>query len=509
VADLPDADNPSRIARLVAEAVATTQQRLAPMQTQLRDEFLSRWREDHEADAAQLARSVLGELAQHPDLPPEARPVFDLLTKPEHQTQAVLTVLGVYPIVSAFVMAAVQPYVQDIANLSWSHHTSQPLSPAEAALAALRGNWTAEQARTEAALSGIDGSRFDILELNTGEPPGLQQLLEAFRRGIIKEDRLVRGIRQSRVRNEWVDVIEALRFAPVNVGEVLAGAVQNHLTPADARERIAQAGVDPANFDWLFATHGRPPGVVELGELVNRGEMSDDDWSQAVRESDIKDKYIPFLRALRRRLMPERTVVSAVRQGVLTADEGLTHLRALGFSDADAHTLVSEASSTKTTHIRQISESQTLNLYAQRLIDKPSAVARLTTLGYTSDEITLVVALADHEHHARFQAAALNRVHTLFVAHKITATEVATDLDKIGYDASDRADLVELWTAERDANVRTLTEAQLQGLAARDQITFAEFIAETVAMGYSRKDARRLYFLAFPATKQPTNVPAV
>lgn len=502
-------NTPTPKSGILTDALEAVWHRLAPHRAAATDAMLDKWLEGHEDDAVAIARGVLSGVASHPDMPPEAAPIFDLLLRPEHQTQAILTVLGVYPIVSAFVMAAVGPFVQDIANTAWSAHTSQPLSPAEVALASLRGAMSDDDAAKEATLSGLNRQRFDILQLNTGEPPGLMQLLEAYRRGYIDQARLVRGIKQSRVRNEWVDVVEKLRFAPVSAGEVLAGLVQGHLELGDAADRLEQAGIDPSNLGWLYETHGRPPGVVELGALVNRGEMTVELWEQAVRESDIKNKYIPYLNALRRRLMPERTVVSAIRQGVITVEDGKERLRHLGFGESDVDALAGEASSTKVAHVKELSESQTMSAYAQRLISKAQATVRLAVLGYTPDEIALVIELGDHAHHARFQEAGISRVHAMFVAHKIDASAAAVDLDKIGMDHDARADLITLWTAEREANVQTLTLAQLQGLAHRGRIGFASYMERVVKLGWSKDDARATYFLAFPPSDQPKDVPEV
>lgn len=505
----PPGEAPQRFAHVAADAFERIYHRLAPARAAARDEAISAWLEGHEADAAALARQVLSDVALHPDMPAEAKPVFEMLLRPEHQTQAILTVLGVYPIVSAFVGAAVQPFVQDIANLAWSHHTSLPLSPAEAALALLRGAIPRDEALSEAAQWGVDSHRFDVLELNTGEPPGIGSLQEALRRGLIDAETFAHGVRQSRVRNEWIDLLVKLRYVPVGAGEVLAGAVQGHLDEADARHRISLAGVDPVNYEWLYETHGRPPGVVELGHLVNRGEMDEATWEQAVRESDIKNKYIPFLAKLHRQIMPMRTVVSSVRHAVLTPAEGEHKLRELGYNAADAHTLVSEASSSKTTHVKQLSEAQVLRLYADRLISKAQATVRLQALTFSPDEITLILELADYEHHARLQAAGISKVHAQYVAHKIDATAASTSLDKIGVDSEARADLLKVWAIERGATVHVLTLAQMQGLAHREVWKFETFIAHVVQLGYSKGDARLLYFLAFPPSDQPKHVPEV
>jgi hypothetical protein len=333
--------------------------------------------------------------------------------------------------------------------------------------------------------------------------------LEAYRRHIIDRARLERGIKQSRVRNEWIDVVEALRYAPVSAGEVLAGLVQGHLELGDATERIAQAGVDPSNMGWLYETHGRPPGVVELGELVNRGEMAEAEWEQAVRESDIKNKYIPFLAKLHRRLMPERTVVSAVRQGVLTPEQGFDRLRKLGLDESDSHVLIAEASSVKTAHTKELSESQTIALYADRLISREQARTRLAHINLLPDEIDLLLALSDHAHHAKLQTAGITRVHGMYVQHKIDKATASTDLDKIGLDSHARDDLLAVWTAEREAAVKVLTLAEMQGLAHRKLWDYSTFTKHVIALGYDKADARWLYFLSFPPSQVPKDVPAL
>src|SRR5437016_1773294 len=74
-----------------------------------------------------------------------------------------------------------------------------PLSPADAALAVLRGNMSQGQGDKVAAENGLTAEQFQTLVDNTGEPLGLMELLEAHRRGFIDDARLTRGIIQSRV----------------------------------------------------------------------------------------------------------------------------------------------------------------------------------------------------------------------------------------------------------------------------------------------------------------------
>lgn len=459
--------------------------------------------EEHEAELSAMVRPMLSSVADHPDTPAAVRDVLHAITAPEHQTQFFTALFAVRAIVDQFVFAAIAPLVQEVSNKVWPLDPNIPASPADAALGVLRNNISHAEGAAIAETTGIGADAFKLLVDNTGEPPGIGTMQEALRRDIVKEDRFTRAVLQSRVRDEWVDVLLKLRYAPPPIGEVLAGAVQNHLDKSTAQRMVAEAGISPDNFGWLYETHGRPPGVVELGELVNRGEMLERDWQQAIRESDIKDKYIPALNLLRRRIPPERTIVSAIRQGVLPAADGIRKLMELGFDHADAAMLASEATATKHQATRDLAQGQIVRLYSERLMSRADAHTHLMSLGFDTHEADFLLALADHARDERFTNAAINRVHAQYVGHRIDAKTAQSDLQQLGLEPTARADLLKLWTDERAANVRVLSVAELQGAVRRQLITHAEFRDAIVALGYSLKDVPILYGLAYPPTQTP------
>lgn len=467
------------------------------------DALFTKILEEHEADLAAFAAPLLQRMAEHPDVSQVVKDALQVIIAPQHQTQFFTALFAVHSIIDQFVSAAIAPLVQEVSNRAWPHDPNLPLSPAEAALAVIRGHLSEHDAEVQSEMNGLGADNFRVMVANTGEPPGLAALQEALRRGYIDVERFTQGLLQSRVRNEWLDVMLKLRYSPVSPGEVLAGLVQGHLTLPDAMSRIDQAGINPDNIGWLYETHGRPPGVVELGQLVNRGEMPEDLWEQAVRESDIKNKYIPFLKLLHRRLMPERTVVSAIRQSVLTPAEGVKKLQQLGFDAADSATLASEATAAKKAIQKDLTQAQVVKLYTERLMPKPKAEELITGLGYDASEVAFILALADHDRHMRMQTSAINRVHALYVRYHKTKAETSAALDAIGVDSSGRDDLLSLWSDERDANVQVLTLAQCEGLVRRGIFTPDQFVDRAKALGYTQADGRKLYFLAFTAADQP------
>lgn len=503
---MPDEAAHEATAPLVAAAEAAIKRAHAENvahSTAARDESLTQWLEAFEAEHAGVLQRVLTGVLAHPDMPTVFRDVLGGISNPVHQTQVLLGLVSVGSIVSQFVGAAIAPEVQAVSNVAWSANPDAPLPPAEVALAVLKGWLDEGSAQKEAELSGVNASRFATMLKITGEPPGPQELMEALRRGYIDRDRFATGIKESRIRPEWLDVLYKLRISPLPMGTAVAAAVEGHITLGELANRLNQVGLDPADAELIYNTAGRPPGTFELAELVNRGELSEADLIQAVRESDIKNKYIPSLIKLRRKIPPMRSIVAAMHQGVLSPADGVRKLMQLGYNAEDAAIFAKEAANLKHATNKQLSLGMIHTAYTQRLITKAQAQKLIAALGYDANEVGFILALADHERHVKFQQAAITRVHSRYVAHRITRADAVAAIGKIGVDPAGRDDLLALWDDERAANTPVLSLSQLDGMIHRGVITQAVYQNHVLALGYPKEYVPLLYALAWPPTKKP------
>lgn len=471
--------------------------------TEAGNENLTQWLEAFEGEHAAVLQAVLPEVINHPDMPQSVRDVLAGLTTPAHQTQVLLGMAAVYAIVSAFVNAVIAPMTTEVASAAYSVKSTVPLSPAEMARAVVRGWVDQSTAAKEASLSGVNGDRFGVMVNNTGNPPGLASLMEALRRGIIDDATFDHGVRESDVRPEWTPTLHALRYSPPPPSTAIAAAVQGHLSKEDSAHRISQAGIDPANFGWLFETAGRPPGIMELEQLLNRGEIDVATMEQAIRESDIKDKYIPLILRLRRKIPPMRTVVAAVHQGVLSEADGVRKLMELGYDATDAAMLAKEGTNLKHAATKNLSASAIHALYAQRMIPAAKATELLGLLGYDATEVGFLMALADHERAVKAQTSAVQRVHTRYVAYRLSRTDAINALNKIGVDSHGRDDLIGAWDDERAANAPVLTLGQLDRMIVKDYISQTLYRDHLRQLGYPDSQIPLLYKIAYPPTKKP------
>lgn len=364
-----------------------------------------------------------------------------------------------------------------------------PLSPADLADMVVRGIKTQAEAAVMAAESGVDASDFDSLVLDTGEPLALQQLLEAYRRGFINRDRLDRGIRQGRTRNEWIDVAERLRFSPMSVADAVNSVVQNHMDAATGNAISEQNGLEPGSFDILLQTAGEPLSRTEMQELYNRGLVTREQVDQSQRESRLKDKYIPYSFELHRRIMPVNYVQRALRYGVIAHDVAVRAVMDNGFNKDDAEVLVASGSAEKIQTFKNRVVSAVEIAYEENTISEQAAKSMVTSLGFDDSEAAFIVQAAGFRRDARIVNQAIGLIHGRYVQHRLSRQQASNDLDSAGVPAAQRDFMFRLWDIEYAAHSRTLTEPQVIRAMKKSTITPENALQRLLDMGYSQDDA--------------------
>ena len=380
------------------------------------------------------------------------------------------------------------------------------LSPADLALSVLRGETDYSLARDYAAQLGIIEPDFQTLIGNTGEPPGLMQLLEAYRREIIPRDRLERGIKQSRVRDEWIDVVEALRFQRMSAADAVDAAVQGHLDQDQAKAAVARAGLDPADFDVLYENAGSPIGLVEMLELLNRGEMTQAEVIQGIKESHYKDKYIPFILKRRRQLIPYRTINTIVEHGVRDKAWAIKYLMDLGYTQDDADALVATSASSKTVKAKELTEAQILDAYKTRNLTRAQAHEALVGIRYDRHDADVILAVTDSALAQAEQGRAISAVRSSYLADRVTEQDASGELDRLHVLADARDQLLRDWKVEKAGIVKTLTPTEIADAVKYQIWDFDQAAGKLRSLGYSHNDA--IVFLGVKLHGLPAGVTA-
>ena len=374
----------------------------------------------------------------------------------------------------------------------WAQTQHVPISPADAALAVLRGNMPLDQAYTVAAQYGMLPPDFDIIVGNTGEPPGPEQLLEASRRGFIDQARLAQGIAESRIRNDWLDVMEKLAYSPITTADAVNAVVQNHLTQAQGEAIASQNGLEPGNFATLVETAGSPLSRTEMEQLYNRGEATQAQVYQALDESRLKPKYNDLAFKLSTRLLQPSELSDMVLWGALSHADAAAEAAKLGYDAKSATALIDSAINKKLESDRTTVVTAIEVLYEDNAISEADASAQIARLGFSPEEVTFKLQAAELKRHTKLISTGLTAIRSKFLAHHVNQGEASSLIDAMGIPHQQRDAMLQLWQIERDANVAQLTEAQIIKALKVGTITSDDALTRLVNKGYLEADANIL-----------------
>lgn len=406
--------------------------------------------------------------------------------------------LFVWAVLAELIRALGAPLFQEFTQLVNALDPIQALAVADAVDAVVKGHLNREQGAFEAAKSGIDGQHFDVLVAAAGQPPGLEFLLEAWRRQFIPRSgtgaesvSLEQGIRDSRLHNKWIDVIEKMGFRPIAVSDAIDAWVEGQISEAEARAICYENGISADSATILFHTRGRPPSPTELNVLFKRGlipmeGVGPDQTSvqQGIFEGATKDKWWRLLADLAEYVPPPRTVTALIREGVLTDQEGLDELRRSGLPDQLAGQYVAAAHHQKTQTERELAKTDILELYAAHLIAADQAKGALKLLGYNAEDQGFLLAYTDFKTNKARIDALVSRIRTFYIGRRLGDNAARGALSALGLDSGAIDGLLRDWHVVRASNVKTLTEAQVANAFHRKIIDQPTAINELLAMGY-------------------------
>lgn len=212
-------------------------------------------------------------------------------------------------------------------------------------------------------------------------------------------------------------------------------------------------------------------------------------FEQAFLEGPWRNKWEPAWRRLAEYLPPPRTVTALQREGVITKAQALELYQKTGLSLELATAYVASASITKTQAAHDLTRSDVVTLYKDRLIAPAEAKSMLEALRYDAVDAEYLLAMADFQRDAKLLTANVSKLHTQYVGRKITKTAAQKVLTDLAVPADQIADIFKHWDIDKSINVKQLTESQIVMAWYRNIIDFDEASAELQSIGYSAYDA--------------------
>lgn len=367
--------------------------------------------------------------------------------------------------------------------------SQQVVSIADAALAVLRGNITHTEGVEIAAANGFSETQFEILIGNTGEPPGVMDMLGMFRRGIIDQATLERGILESRLRDEWIPHILAYRFQPMTTADAIDAFVQNHIDQARLATVAEENGLRAEDLQPLVDTAGEPLSKTEMLTLFKRGEVTAEQVKQALRESRLKDKYVDTALLLARAIPPLFTIRQLISSGSITDAEAARLLAEDGYEQSLITAIIHSAHKQKTAKVRTVTEGMLSELYQEQAISGETFISELVAFGYTKAEAEQIKQIDDWRIAKVNRDQAITHLRSQYVGGKIDEHLVQGELDALLVPSDMRDKLLADWNLEIKATVKLLSEAQIVNAWSLSLMTLNDAIAALTHLGYTEHNA--------------------
>lgn len=218
-----------------------------------------------------------------------------------------------------------------------------------------------EWGHTEASYTGFNTGRIDAAIQSRITAPAAGTLIQLLRRKAITSDDVVAGLVKAKLPPQWHDPILGLQHKPLAPSQI-ATAIHRNIIPAPdliVREpprtegrvpQVPQSTIDPVtSAEWsgldseqlrvLVGITGLPLSLTEMLQLLNRGEVTEDDVRRAVAQSNTRNEYMDVALGLRRRLLTPHDYAELQLRGFLKSAERDAGAALSGMEPADAQLL--------------------------------------------------------------------------------------------------------------------------------------------------------------------------
>lgn len=253
------------------------------------------------------------------------------------------------------------PVLQELENTTWAAYPNKPPPAVTLASGVAQGQVDEHTAREWAKETGFgDAAMTALIDIaNTG--PALGLAYAAWRRDQLTDAEFTTALKRTGLEEQWFSALRALKTVPLEPAEI-AKAVHRGIMaddgllvaappttpgkvpavpPSDISPvtEASWSGFDQERLRILVGNAGLPPGIVQMLQLLNRGEITEDDFLRGVGESNLRNEWGPAILALRRHLLTPHEYEEAALRGIITNAEADAGAGLSGMEPGDAQLL--------------------------------------------------------------------------------------------------------------------------------------------------------------------------
>lgn len=383
------------------------------------------------------------------------------------------------------------------------------LIPAEPLIEALFKNPDTEFDVTEVLNKlGIEDNLQELLKIagtNVLGPDGIQQ---AYLRGEIDDTQLRTMLHANRLGDESIELLKKLYEIIPPVQDIITMAVREVFSP-DIIAKFGQMQDFPPEFGawakkqgltefWAknyWAAHWSLPSPLQAFEMLHRGVIDSNELDTLLRALDIMPYWRDKLTKIAYNPLTRVDVRRMFDHGVLDESGVFKAYKDVGYNDENAGLMTEFTKKFVADPERNLTKADILSLFKKRGLTETEAVQRLMSIGYNEDTAWLLLYRAMFEVESAMKSKAVSSVRKLYVAGKITESEVVSNLAGYNMAANEINQYLEVWDLDRLDKVRNLTVKDIERFYKQEVITIEETMTELRELGYNMQDSQRFVTL--------------
>jgi hypothetical protein len=240
----------------------------------------------------------------------------------------------------------IRPLLQELANETWATATAagvgKPLGPELAAEIVAEDVEKHAYGVQQAGEAGYTQAEFDAVLGAVLNAPGLGELFETWRRGLIDDAAFEHGLRKAKLEPRWDAPLKALKLRLLSSDELANAQQQEFISEARANEEAALQGVTAERQQIRFRLAGLPPGVETALQMLRRKIIDVATFRQIVAEGHTKTKYTDDLLALEQVVLGAQTYAGLHLRGWIDESAMVAGGELTGYTQAQMDLLYKE-----------------------------------------------------------------------------------------------------------------------------------------------------------------------
>ena len=406
----------------------------------------------------------------------------------------------------------------------------------------LLGNVDGNTAVQEAALSGLDTERFNLLVQETGESYGIVDALRLYNRGQtmssleetaqyatgtplyksgaslattygITADQLDTVIAYSRVRDQFIPDLLKLAKNTLSPADAVELAVKQVVSVGDAQNLFEAAGGVGEQFAALVDAAGDSAGVEKAVELAAHGAIGIDQLNQILGLSRLNPRFYYLAHnadnntfPLNMKWLAPYEVGEAIAAGTMSTADGLASLLESGYDSEQATAFTAAKATTAVAKTKEETAAMVVNEYTANILSEADATTALENLGYTTTAVPFLLSQATARAIIAARNATIARIKSAYLMGDITATTATTELGSIGIPQAAITAFMTDWGVEASTPHQHLSAAEIGWFVEHAVITPDQGVAMWQSSGFTAGTAQ-LLLQRYPPPAAPAAAP--